>query len=280
MQYRADVPSAGRSEATSSLLQGRVLLTGASGGIGHAIARAIATRGAELILTGRRVDVLEPLASELGASVIACDLSNRDELERLIAQAGVVDVLIANAALPASGAVTELTPAQIDAILDVNLRAPIMLGRAFAQGMIDRRRGHLVFISSLAGKTASPVSSMYSATKFGLRGFALGVREDLHGANVGVSVVLPGFIRDAGMFADAAVKLPPGIGTSAPAEVASAVIDAIEHDRAEVTVAPMLVRFGVTLATLAPGISSTVKRLAGGDKVAVDLAAKQIDKRP
>ncbi len=263
-----------------SLVQGRVLLTGASGGIGDAIARAFAARGAELILSGRRVEVLEPLASELGANAIACDLADRDDLQRLIEQAGEIDVLIANAALPASGAVTELTPAQIDAILDVNLRAPIMLGRALARGMIERRRGQLVFISSLAGKTASPLSSMYSATKFGLRGFALGIREDLRSAGVGVSVVLPGFIRDAGMFADAGVKLPPGIGTSAPGEVASAVIEAIEHDRAEVTVAPVLVRFGVTLSTLAPGISATAKRLAGADKVAGRLASGQIDKRP
>ena len=74
--------------------------------------------------------------------------------------------------------------------------------------MIDRGHGHLVFISSLSGKVASPASSIYSATKFGLRGFALGLREDLAPHGVGVSVVLPGFIRDAGMFAEAAVKLP------------------------------------------------------------------------
>ncbi len=263
-----------------SLAGGKVLLTGASGGIGHAIARAFAAHGAELILTGRRADVLEPLASELGARSIACDLSNRDQLQQLIEQVGEVDVLVANAALPASGSLTELTPAQVDAILDVNLRAPILLARDLAVGMIERRRGHLVFISSLAGKTASPASSLYSATKYGLRGFALAVREDLRAANVGVSVVLPGFIRDAGMFADAGVKLPPGVGTSTPEEVAGAVIDAIEHNRAEVTVAPILVRLGVTLSTLSPQISSTVKRLAGGDKVAGELASKQLDKRP
>jgi short-subunit dehydrogenase len=263
-----------------SLAGGRVLLTGASGGIGHAIARAFAAQGAELILAGRRVDVLESLASELGARSITCDLAERDQLARLIAQAGEIDVLVANAALPATGSLTELTPAQIDAVLDVNLRAPIMLARELSRGMIERRRGHLVFISSLAGKTASSLSSMYSATKFGLRGFALAVREDLRTENVGVSVVLPGFIRDAGMFADAEIKLPPGVGTSAPEEVAGAVLDAIEHNRAEVTVAPILVRFGVTLSTLAPQIFSTVKRLAGGDKVAGELASKQIDKRP
>ena len=88
-------------------------------------------------------------------------------------------------------------------MLEVNLRAPIALARALAPAMIARGSGHIVFISSLAGKAAAPASSIYSATKFGLRGFALGLREDLRPHGVGVSVVLPGFIRDAGMFADA-----------------------------------------------------------------------------
>ena len=145
-------------------------------------------------------------------------------MERLIAEAGEVDVLIANAALPASGAFTELTQAEIDRMLEVNLRAPIALARALAPAMVARGGGHIVFISSLSGKAASPASSVYSATKFGLRGFALGLREDLRPHGVGVSVVLPGFIRDAGMFADAGVELPPGVGTRTPEEVAAGVI--------------------------------------------------------
>ena len=97
-------------------------------------------------------------------------------------------------------------------MLEVNLRAPIALARALAPGMVERHRGHLAFISSLSGKTASPASSVYSATKFGLRGFALGLREDLRRQRVGVSVVLPGFIREAGMFADSRATLAAGCG--------------------------------------------------------------------
>jgi short-subunit dehydrogenase len=223
--------------------------------------------------------VLEPLAAELGARAIACDLSDRDAVGRLIGESAETEVLIANAALPASGMLTELTQEQIDRMLEVNLRAPVAIARALAPGMIERRRGHMVFISSLSGKTASPASSVYSATKFGLRGFALALRQDLHPYDVGVSVVLPGFIREAGMFADAGIELPRGVGTRSPEEVADAVIDSIERNRAEVEVAPMGLRLGASFASVAPQLAASVSRRLGSEKVATDLAAGQIDKR-
>ena len=262
-----------------SRLGGNVLLTGASGGIGHAIARAIAPRSADLILTARRTEVLEPLAADLGARVVGCDLARQADVERLIEQAGRVDVLIANAALPASGLLLDLTPAEIDRMLEVNLRAPIALARALAPGMVERRRGHLAFISSLSGKTASPASSVYSATKFGLRGFALGLREDLRRHGVGVSVILPGFIREAGMFADSRATLPPGVGTRSPEEVARAVISAIDRNRAEVVVAPLSMRAGATIGGAAPMLASAVTRLLGSERIAAEIAAGQRDKR-
>jgi uncharacterized protein len=252
-----------------------VLLTGATGGIGNAIARAVAARGAQLVLTGRRMEALEPLAAELGAAVVACDLAERDQVERLVAEAGEVDVLIANAAHPASGLFTEFDQQKIDKLLEVNLRAPIALARALAPPMMARRRGHLVFISSLAGKAASPASAIYSATKFGLRGFALGAREDLRPHGVGVSVVLPGFIRDAGMFAEADVELPRGVGTRTPEQVAAAVLQAVERNRAEIPVAPMALRLGAGLASVAPGLASAASRRMGSDRIASDVAAGQ-----
>jgi short-subunit dehydrogenase len=256
-----------------------VLLTGASGGIGAAIARAFAARGATLVLSGRRVEVLEALADEVGGRAVACDLSQREEVDRLIGEAGDVDVLVANAGLPASSVFTELRQDEIDRMLEVNLRAPIALARALAPAMIARRNGHLVFISSLAGKAASPASAIYSATKFGLRGFGLGIREDLRPHGVGVSVVLPGFIREAGIFADAGVELPRGVGTRSPEDVAEAVVRAIERNRAEVEVAPMGLRLGASLASLAPELAAAASRKMGGDRVASELAAGQRDKR-
>lgn len=263
-----------------TLVSGSVLVTGATGGIGQAIARAFSARGASLILTGRRGDVLDQLAGELGARTIACDLGDRTEVQRLVAETAPLDILIANAALPASGLLTELAQEQIDRMIEVNLRAPVALARALAPGMIERGRGHMVFISSLAGKAASPASSIYSATKFGLRGFALGLREDLRPCGVGVSVVLPGFISDAGLFADAGdIKLPPGISTRTPDQVAAAVIGVIERNRAEAQVAPLSLRLGATVAGLAPQLAATGSRLMGSNRIAAELAAGQRDKR-
>ncbi len=255
-----------------SLLSGNVLLTGATGGIGHAIARALASRGATLTLTGRRADVLEPLASELGARALACDLADREELRALIEQAGEVDVLVANAGVPGTGDLTELTQDEIDSMLEVNLRAPIALARALVPSMVERGRGQLVFVSSLSGKVTQPASSMYSATKFGLRGFALALRQDLRGRGVGVSLIAPAFIRDAGMFAEAGIKLPPGVGTRSPQDVAAAVVRTIERDRAEIDVAPLSLSAGARIAMVAPQLAAWFSRLMGNDRIATDLA--------
>ena len=272
-------PAISRLPLPMSLLNGKVLLTGATGGIGHAIARSFARQQAELILSGRRAEVLEPLAAEVGGRAVGCDLSRREDVERLAAEVGDVDVLVANAALPASGVFTELTQEQIDRMIEVNLNAPIALAHLLVPGMVARRRGHLVFVSSLSGKTASAASSIYSATKFGIRGFALGLREDLREHGVGVSVVLPGFIRDAGMFADSGVTLPRGVGTRSPDDVASAVVRAIERNRAELHVAPLGLTIGTSVGSIAPQLASAVSRRMGGEQVASEIAAQQVDKR-
>lgn len=256
-----------------------ILLTGASGGIGQAIARALAARGGRLILTGRRAEVLEPLARELGGRALSADLVDRDAPARLVAEAGPVDVLVANAALPASGTLDDYTQEQIDRALDVNLRAPIALAKLLSTQMAERGRGHLVFISSLSGKSAQPGGSLYSATKFGLRGFALALREDLRDRGVGVSTVFPGFIRDAGMFAEAGVALPRGVATRSPEDVAAGVVKAIEGNRAELDVAPLSLRAGAAISGLAPQLSANVSRLLGNERVTRDLAAGQRHKR-
>ena len=262
------------------LLDGNVLVTGATGGIGQAIARAFAAHGAAVVVSGRRAEALQALAAELGGRAVVADLANPADVERLAAEAGAVDVLVSNAALPGTGLVTELSQPQIDQMLEVNLRAPIALARALMPGMLDRRRGHLVFISSLNGRVASPQSSIYSAAKFGLRGFALGLRQDLRPHGIGVSLVMPGFVSEAGMFADAGVELPPGVRTRSPAQVGAAVLRAVERNQAEVDVAPLALRLGARLGSLAPELAASVTRLTGGDRIASALAEGQRAKLP
>jgi len=255
-----------------------VLLTGATGGIGHAIARALHARGATLIITGRRTDVLEPLARELSATALPADLSRREDVDRLIAEAGHADIVVHNAALPASGGLLSFSVEELDRAIDVNLRAPVILSRHFAESLAAKGSGHLVFISSLSGKsgTGAPV---YAATKFGLRGFAQGLRGDLADSGVGVSCVFPGFIRDAGMFHEAGAKLPPGVGTSTPEQVADAVVSAVERNRLEVDVAPVSMRLMTTFASVAPATAARIGAKMGSDQIARDLAEGQREKR-
>ena len=256
-----------------------VLLTGATGGIGHAIARRLHAAGASLVLTGRRTEVLAPLAEELGARSLAVDLADPAEVQRLADEAGEVDVLVANAGIPGSGPALAFSVEQIDRALAVNLRAPMVLARILGERMAARRSGHLVFISSMSGKIAAPGSSVYSATKFGLRGFAAGLREDLRSAGVGVSVVFPGFISDAGMFADSKVKLPSYVKTNTPEEVADGVLQAIERNRGEVDVAPAPMRLSAKLAAVAPATAAALGRRLGAGDLAEQMGAAQADKR-
>jgi short-subunit dehydrogenase len=256
----------------------RALVTGATGGLGGAITRALAAKGAELVITGRRLDVLEPLAAELGASAIAADLSSAAD-GRLVTGAGRIDVLVLNAALPGSGAVLDYTPEEIERAVAVNLVSPALMARRFAAEMVERRRGRIVFIGSLSGKAATIGTGVYSLTKFGLRGLAHGLRQDLHGTGVGVSIVQPGFVRDAGMFADTGLTPPPGAGTVTPGQVAEAVVSSIERDRAEVNVAPLSLRAASHLSGLAPGLSASLARRIGSEKHAAEFADRQRHKR-
>jgi short-subunit dehydrogenase len=253
------------------------LLTGASGGIGQAVARRLHSHGARVLLSGRRGDVLEALRAELGGSadVLAADLAEPGVAAALAERAGAIDVLVANAGLPASGPLVSFTAAEIDRALDVNLRAPIQLARALVPGMAERGRGHVIFVSSLAGKAASVGSSVYSATKFGLRGFAAGLREDLHGTGVGVTVVFPSFIREAGMYAETGVRLPPWVGTRSPDDVAAAVVRGIESGRAEIDVAPLSLRLGAIASALAPTTTARIQRRLGSERVAEAIARAQ-----
>jgi short-subunit dehydrogenase len=252
-------------------LEGKTaLLTGATGGLGRAIATALAEGGAKVVVSSRQADALDELAQSLpgeGHRALVADLALDGAAERLASEAGEIDVLVANAGVSGTGRLEDFTEEQVAQTFCVNLEAPIRMARVLAPRMAERGEGHLAFIASLAGKAASPRSSLYNATKFGLRGFALALRTDLAGSGVGVSVVSPGFVREAGLFAKSGAS-DGGLGTTTPQRVARAVVGAIERNRAEVAVAPLRQRALSHFALAAPGIAARVQSGARAQRVA------------
>lgn len=260
----------------------RALVTGASGGIGAAVALELAHHGARVVLSGRSQERLEAARAALphfGHEVVSADLSSPEGPEELVAAAGEVDVFVSSAGLPASGWLEEYDGGQVARALRVNLEAPMQIARLLVPALAQRRRGHLVFLSSLAGKVPSPGLSVYCATKFGLRGFALALATELPDRGVGVSVICPGFVDDAGMFADSGAELPPVVGSSSARDVAREVCRAIVQDRQEIVVAPRRHRAISHAALIAPRVWRPA--LSGKDamKTAKQIAAGQVDKR-
>lgn len=246
-------------------LEGKtVLLTGATGGLGRAMAEALAGRGATLVLSSRKPEELDALARDLpgdGHRRIVSDLAEAGAAERLAEEAGEIDVVIANAGLGANARIEEFSGEEIARVVTVNLEAPMRLVRAYVPQMRERRAGHVVLVSSLAGKAATAKTALYTATKAGLRGFGLALRQDLARDGVGVSIVCPGFVAEAGMFARSGRTPPMNLGTTTPEAVAKATADAIERNRAEVDIAPLRQRALANFAGRRPHIAA---RISGG----------------
>lgn len=256
------------------------MVTGATGGLGQAIARRLRDDGARLTLTARRTEILDSLAGELGAEVIAADLNDPGSVRSLGEAISGADILIANAGLGASQNLVDLDPEEIQRVVTINLQVPAVLAGMVAPHMAARGRGQIVFISSMAGKVVTPGNGpLYTATKWGVRGLGLALREELRAQNVGVSTIFPGPIRNAGMFAKAGVKLPRSIPTNTPEEVATAVASAIAGNRAEISVAAPLVRFGGLLGGVAPGFVAATARRQGADNVRRKMADAGASKR-
>jgi short-subunit dehydrogenase len=260
-------------------LEGRsVLITGATGGIGSAIARELAGLGCVLTVTGRSQADLERLVSELGppARGFPADLTNLEQIHDLLAWAAPVDVLVATAGVEAADDLAVVSDAELQDAININLLAPAALAKAALAPMKARGSGHIVFISSVAGLVATPGNgTLYTATKWGLRGLGLALRQELHGTGVGVSTIFPGPVRDAGMFARSGVALPRGAGTSSPQDVARAVARAVERDRPETTVAAGSVRLSAALGGVAPVLVGRLARFAGAARVRDEMRAAQ-----
>jgi short-subunit dehydrogenase len=253
-------------------LQGRVaLVTGASGGLGTHIARRLAREGMSVAISGRREDALAKVVGELealGARSVAvpADLSDLTQVDPLIegveAALGPVDVLVNNAGVESIGAFTTYTREELTSMVDVNLTAPLLLTHRLTAGMLERGRGHVVFIASIAGKVGPAFNEPYAATKAGLVGLTQSLRAEYLKAPIGFSVVCPGFIAGDGMYARMAKEGHRSnrmMGETTTDRIADAVVRAIQEDRAEILESGAPIRPLLALAQLAPGL---VERLA------------------
>jgi 3-oxoacyl-[acyl-carrier protein] reductase len=176
------------------------LVTGASGGLGSSIARALHAQGAKVVLSGTRADALEALAGELGerAFVAAANLSDSAAVDGLIGQAeaaaGDLDILVSNAGLTRDGLLMRMKDEDWETVIRVNLEAYFRLSRAALRGMMKRRWGRIVGVASVVGVTGNPGQTNYAASKAGMIGFSKALAQEVAARNITVNCVAPGFI--------------------------------------------------------------------------------------
>ena len=264
-----------------------VLLTGASGGLGMFMARALAKKGTSLALAAFPGAALEEVRAEsekLGvkARVYALDLRDPAQRSQLIAEVrkefGPIDILVNNAGVEFTAAYDDLTVENITETIAVNLEAPMVLSRLVLPEMLSRKQGHIVNISSLAGKSGPAFQEPYAATKAGLVAFTSSLRHTYRGTGVSASAIVPGFV-EAGIYADlkkrSGMAAPALLGTSPPEKVAQAMIKAIEKNLPEIIINPLPVRPLLGLIALFPQVGEWAADKTGAN----DFFRKVVEKQ-
>jgi short-subunit dehydrogenase len=263
-----------------------VIVTGASRGIGRVMSAFLADRGARLALTARSEESLREVCKEIEAQggtavAIPSDITSEEDRQELIRRAeselGPADVLINNAAIESIRAFVDMPEHDIEDIVHTNLLATLLLTRSVLPSMVARRRGHIVNISSVAGKTLTPWNSVYSATKHALVGWTQSLRVELHGSGVSASVVCPGFVLGEGLFSrwgDERTGRRSGAATK-PEKVAAAVVRAIEKDVPEIVVSGPVGKIADVAFAISPAITATVGRRSPAVKLFRDEAERR-----
>ncbi len=255
-------------------LRGRnALVTGAGGGLGAYIARALAGEGVNLAVTDLPGSSVDGLSAELrtrGVQVehAPADLIDRDERRRLASWAtdalGPIDILVNNAGVEFGGPFLDTSPEELELTVAVNLLAVMDLTRLLLPGMLDRRRGHVVSMASLAGKLPPPQLASYGATKHGVVGFMGALRGELAAEPVGFSAICPGFVGRVGMFGRLEPYIEGGsvpMGTIPPERVGEAVVRAIREDVGEIVLNRRPIKPLILLNAIAPSAASRLGRL-------------------
>ena len=247
------------------------IITGASKGIGVYIAKTLAGRGVNVALAARSAEKLEDTrraCESLGMKAVAvpCDVSSLDDLRRLVdiahRELGSIDILVNNAGIELTASVVDQSIAQIDDIIRTNLNGPIWLTKLLLPEMIERRRGAVVQVASLAGKSGEPYGAIYSATKAGLIGLTSALNMELDGTGVKCGAVCPGYVGEAGMWVTQGLKAPAMLKEVPAQKVADAVMKAIGGaPLAYVTSGP--IRPLLALGELWPGLNLWITRRLG-----------------
>ena len=253
-----------------------MLLTGASGGLGTFMARAFADYKVNQALVAHPGENLEELRKEIEdqggkAIAITCDLRDvvqrRQLLQDVRKQLGPIDILVNNAGVEFTSVYHELSEENIYGMLRVNLEAPMILSKLILPEMLERKRGHIVNISSLAGKAGPAFQEPYAATKAGLIAFTFSLRASYRRAGVSASAIVPGFV-ETGIYTKLKEKsgcsAPAMLGTSSPETVARAVLRAIHRDLPEIIVNPLPVRPLLALTAMFPFLGEWVTGKTGG----------------
>jgi 3-oxoacyl-[acyl-carrier protein] reductase len=234
------------------------LVTGASGGIGGAIARALHAQGAKVAISGTRREVLDTLAAELGGGpVLPCDLSNKDSVEALFPDAekalGQVDILVANAGITKDNLFVALKDEDWDLVLNVNLTSTFRLARAAVKSMMRRRFGRIIGITSVVGVTGNPGQANYTATKAGMIGMFKSIGKEYAKRGVTANCVAPGFIATAmtdklnEKQREAILTMVPAGRLGAGTDVAAAVVYLASDEAAYVTGQTLHVNGGMAM---------------------------------
>lgn len=237
-----------------------VLLTGASRGLGVEMGKEFAAKGSRLALAARSEDELgktKAQIEELGAEAVAIptDVSDTKALQHLVDETanrlGPIDVLVNNAGVEKVCDFESMSLEEIDSIVRTNVIALIQLSRLVVPSMIERRQGHIVNISSMAGLLPVPHNSVYSATKHAVVGISRSLRFELKSHGIGVSVICPGFV-EGGMFLEWGRKPPAMAGIVSSSKVAKETVRAVIENRAEIKVNPPFGKIGPTVVSVSP----------------------------
>lgn len=262
------------------------ILTGASRGIGRLVARELVREGINIAIAARDFAALSELAGELGGRgpdvlPLEVDVATRDGREKLVGEAmrrfGRIDILINNAALGVWAKFHEQDEAQIEAMVDTNLKAPMLLTRKVLDHMVKQGSGQIVNIGSLSGKKGNPYLGVYSGTKAGIMEWSSALRGELKDLGIGVSVICPTYVSGKGVFAKFGIDAPPAVGTVPAERVAKAVVDAIARNPEEVILSPLPVRPLLAINALFPALGSRILSSLGVVKMADRLTEMEKD---